>query len=53
MLTKLWDMVNSAETLDQVKEAEIAIRESDVNNEDFDDLMMALSYISRECYHRL
>ena len=51
-LTELWQMVNSAQTLDQVYEAEAEIRKNtEISNDDFDELMMSLAYISRECYH--
>jgi len=52
MLKKLWNMVNRAETRQAVNDAEKAIKEADINNDDYDELMMALSYISRELYHR-
>ena len=52
-LTELWQMVNSAQTLEQVHEAEAEIRKNtEIDNDQFDELMMALSYISRECYYR-
>ena len=53
MLQKLWDMVNGVETLNAVKKAEKVLMEcKEISNDDFDELMMALSYISRELYRR-
>ena len=49
-LQQLWDMVNGAETVEDVAEAEKAIRESDISNDDYNDLMMALSAQSRDAY---
>ena len=45
-----WDMVNDCSTLDAVKTAEKALTESDLDNETYNELMMALSYISRELH---
>jgi hypothetical protein len=54
MLEKLWKMVNTSTTLEDVFETEKAIREAgdNITYDEFDELMMALMYISRECYHR-
>ena len=54
MLKKLWEMVNSSETIEDVAKTEKVIRSAgdSITNDEFDELMMALSYISRECYHR-
>lgn len=49
-IRKLWGMVNGARTHQDIREAETAIRESDVDNETFDELMNALAYTSREIY---
>ena len=49
---KLWDMVNACQTVGDCTKAEMVIRNSDVDNETYDDLMMAVSYICREAYHR-
>ena len=49
-IKKFWDMVNNCSTLDAVNTAEKALIESDLDNETYNDLMMALSYISRELY---
>lgn len=54
---RLWDMVNSIDigtkkALQKLREAEEAIRKADnITIEDFDDLMIALSYLYRE-FHR-
>ena len=50
MIEKLWNMVNSAKNLNDVKIAELEINKSDIDNKEYDELMMALSYISRELY---
>jgi hypothetical protein len=47
-IKKLWKMVNNAEDFNQVNKAENAIRTAKINNQDFDELMMALSFIYRE-----
>lgn len=53
MLQSLWDIVNAAETLDELADAEAKVNASDVSNEEYDELMNALAYKSREVYHRL
>lgn len=45
---ELWDQVNACETVADCLEAEKAIRESDMDNETYDDLMMAVAFIHRE-----
>jgi hypothetical protein len=47
----LWNMVNRCCTREQVATAEKVLKDSDIDNELYDDLMRALSYISRELYH--
>ena len=49
-LKKLWDMCNFAETIADCKRAEEAIRGADISNDEFDDLMMTLTYNYREAY---
>lgn len=49
-IKKLWGMVNNVRTHHDIRNAEEAIRKSDVDNETFDDLMNALAYQSRELY---
>ena len=53
MLQSLWDIVNAAETLDELADAEAKVNASDVSNEEYDELMNALAYKSREAYHIL
>ena len=43
-----WDLVNNAETIKEVNEAETWIRTNIKDNDVFDELMMALSYKHRE-----
>ena len=40
---KLWGMVNRIDTTEKARIAEAFIRECDLSNEDFDELMMAVS----------
>lgn len=49
-IKKLWGMVNNVQTHHDIREAEEAIRKSDVDAETFDDLMNALASQSREMY---
>lgn len=49
-IQNLWDMVNSAETVADVSEAEKVLRDADISNDDYNELMMALSAQSREAY---
>ena len=49
-LKKLWDMCNFAETIADCKRAEEAVRSANVSNDEFDDLMMTLTYNYREAY---
>jgi hypothetical protein len=51
LVKKAWDLVNGVETRQDVIKAEAFIRENVKNNDDFDDLMMALTFQSRELYH--
>ena len=53
MLRDLWFMVNDCLTLSDVQECEIAIKKADITTDDYDDLMIALSQVSREIYHVL
>jgi hypothetical protein len=47
-----WKMVNTANTRERIAIAEIWLRENEViTNDEYNDLMMALSYLSRELYH--
>lgn len=47
---RLWALVNNAQTHHDIRMAETAIGESDVDNETFDELMKALAFKSREIY---
>ena len=49
-LKKLWDMCNFAETIADCKRAEEAVRNADISNDEFDELMMTLTYNYREAY---
>lgn len=49
--SKCWTMVNRVDTLEKAKIANMWIMENEViTNEEYNDLMMALSYITRELY---
>ena len=49
----LWGLVNRADTHERVATAEAFLRRlTYVDNELFDELMIALSFISRELYRR-
>jgi len=45
-----WDVVNGAESLEELKVVEKILDNSDISNEDYDDLMDALSYKVFEAY---
>ena len=50
---ELWEKVNGAETTADVAEVEKVLRDADISNDDYNELMMALSAQSREAYrHR-
>lgn len=49
---QLWDMVNSADTFDKIHAAEKAVHEHTQDIDTFDDMMMALSYTSRDLYRQ-
>lgn len=51
-IEKLWDMVNACETVDECNKAEKAVRTAKISNHDFDELMMAITFIYREARHR-
>ena len=51
-LKRCWDMVNRIETVEQSQIAEAWLNANKViDNEEYNDLMMALSYLRREAYH--
>ena len=50
-LKQLWDIANGCETLADVARAEKIFRnEPGLSNDEFDELMMTVNYISRELY---
>lgn len=52
-MKKYWDMVNNCETHEDIARVEKIITEAkEVDVDTFNDLMMALSYISRELYRK-
>lgn len=51
MIQKLWDIVNAANTIDEIEDAIVNIKATDVDNETYDELMNALAFKSREAYH--
>lgn len=46
-----WNKVNDAETREELNAAEIWVRENVKDNDNFDELMQALAFKSRELYH--
>lgn len=52
MIQELWDIVNAANTIDEIEDAIVKIKATDVGNETYDELMNALAYKSREAYRR-
>lgn len=52
-IEELWDFVNRAEALWQIKDAEAFLRKLDyIDNDTYDELMEALACKSRELYRR-
>lgn len=50
-LNQCWKMVNRCNTHEKIAIAEKWLLQANITNEQFDDLMEALSYISRELYN--
>ena len=50
-LNQCWKMVNRCNTHEKIAIAEKWLLKANITNEQFDDLMEALSYISRELYN--
>lgn len=50
LITLAWDIVNKAETRADIVNATAWVRENIKDNDLFDELMMALSFKSRELY---
>lgn len=50
-LNQCWAMVNRADTHEKIRIAEQWLLKANVTIEEFDDLMVALSYKSRELYN--
>lgn len=48
VLSTAWNLVNSAETKAQLSNCENYVRTNIKDNDDFDDLMMAISFKWRE-----
>lgn len=51
LVERAWNMVNGVQTRADIIKAETFIRENIKDNDIFDDLMMSLSFQSRELYH--
>ena len=49
---KYWDLVNAVDTMDQAKRAEKELKTANISNEDWDELMMALTFKIRE-FHQV
>ena len=49
-LNRLWGMVNRIDTIEKANIAEAFLRECELSNEDFDDLMMAVAAQHRFLY---
>lgn len=47
-LSQCWTMVNRISNIDQVAIAEEWLKKANITNEEWDELMMAVSYIYRE-----
>ena len=47
-LSQCWRMVNRISNMEQVAIAEEWLKKANITNEEYDDLMMAVSYIYRE-----
>ena len=48
-IEKLWGLVNRIDTCEKAIIAEQYIKKCDLSNDEFDELMMAISFIYREC----
>ena len=52
-IRELWDCVNRAETISQIKDAEAFLGKLDyIDNDTYDEMMDALANKSRELYRR-
>ena len=54
-IQKYWDIVNNAETIEEIAIAFktlATLTNNDIDNETYDDLMNALAYKSREAYRK-
>ena len=51
-LRQCWILVNRAETREQIEIAKQWIEKAYITLEEYDELMMALAYKSRELYHQ-
>lgn len=50
-ISQCWKMVNRADTHEKIRIAEQWLLKANITVDEFDDLMMALSQISRELYN--
>lgn len=50
-LAQCWEMVNRVDTREKLQIAEQWLLKANISIAEYDDLMQALSYISRELYH--
>ncbi len=50
-LNQCWKLVNRCDTHDKIRCAEMWLAKANITNAEYDDLMEALSYISRELYN--
>lgn len=50
-IRQCWKMVNRADTHEKIRCAEKWLLHANITNAEYDDLMMALSQISRELYN--
>lgn len=51
-LSQCWELVNRCDTHEKIACAEKWLLKADVTIDDYDDLMNALAYLSRELYSR-
>ncbi|MFA5324475.1 MAG: hypothetical protein WC373_17495 [Smithella sp.] len=50
IIAKLWTEVNNCENVADCTQAEKKIRAADLDPDNFDELMMAVTYLYREAY---
>ena len=51
-LQELWNIVNNAQTLDEIENAKQQVIDANIDVDDTDELLNTLAYLSREAYRR-